>query len=313
MDILTENGIPTDEWRARYLDAIRRFCLMDDTFMTKVFEDKECAELLLRIILDKELTVIKSVSQYNIKNLQGRSIRLDIYAVDSENRRYNIEVQREDSGAVPKRARYNSSLIDANTCKMGDDYSALPETYVIFIMENDVFKRGLPLYTIDRTIKECGYIPFGDESHIVVYVNGSIRDETTLGRLMQDFFCTEAGRMNYATLAKRVGYLKNDTKGVGTMCKIMDELFADVSAEIMEKGIEKGREEGMEKGREEGIEKDREEGMQKGREEGMQKGRAETQRITVLNMLAMGKFTLEEIAQVTAMSVDEVKALQQAG
>ena len=77
------------------------------------------------------------------------------------------------------------------------------------------------------------------------------------------------------------------------MCKIMDELFADVSAEIMEKGMQKGREEGMEKG--------------------MQKGRAETQRITVLNMLAMGKFTLEEIAQVTAMSVDEVKALQQAG
>ena len=32
-------------------EAIKQFRLMDDTFMSKVFEDKECAELLLRVIL----------------------------------------------------------------------------------------------------------------------------------------------------------------------------------------------------------------------------------------------------------------------
>lgn len=51
---------------------------MDDTFMSKVFEDKACAELLLKIILQKELTVKEVISQYTVKNLQGRSIRLDI-------------------------------------------------------------------------------------------------------------------------------------------------------------------------------------------------------------------------------------------
>ena len=58
---------------------------------------------------------------------------MDILAVDSNNRIYNIEIQRSDRGADAKRARYNSSLIDANITEAGDKYDALTETYVIFI------------------------------------------------------------------------------------------------------------------------------------------------------------------------------------
>ena len=38
---------------AKYKPLIQEFSLMDDTFMSKVFEDKECAELVLGIILEK--------------------------------------------------------------------------------------------------------------------------------------------------------------------------------------------------------------------------------------------------------------------
>ena len=82
--------------------------------------------------------------------------RLDILAVDHENRAYNVEVQRSDSGAVAKRARYNSSLLDANLTRKGDAYDALNETYVIFITENDVLRGGLPIYHINRIIEEMG-------------------------------------------------------------------------------------------------------------------------------------------------------------
>lgn len=57
------------EVRADYLDRIRRFTLMDDTFMAKVFEDKKCVELLLRMILEKDLKVERIISQYDLKNL----------------------------------------------------------------------------------------------------------------------------------------------------------------------------------------------------------------------------------------------------
>ncbi|MBQ1192917.1 MAG: hypothetical protein IIX45_02220 [Lachnospiraceae bacterium] len=54
-------------------------------------------------------------TQYSIKNLLGRSVRLDIYAVDNIGKKYNIEVQRADKGAGTKRERYNSSVIDTNS------------------------------------------------------------------------------------------------------------------------------------------------------------------------------------------------------
>ena len=79
------------------LQRLRGFRLLDDDFMSKVFEDKKCAEFLLRIILNRDdLEVKKSNSQYSIKNLQGRSVRLDILAVDKKNRAYNIEIQRNE-------------------------------------------------------------------------------------------------------------------------------------------------------------------------------------------------------------------------
>ena len=163
--------------------------------------------------------------QYAIKNLQGRSVRLDILAMDEAGRVYNIEVQRSDRGASEKRARYNSSLLDANLTEAGSSYDALNETYVIFITEHDVLKAGLPIYHIDRTVQETGAI-FRDQAHII-YVNSQIRDETALGKLMHDFFCTDAGEMYYPVLAKRVQYFKEDTKGVATMCRAMEEMRKD--------------------------------------------------------------------------------------
>ena len=205
------------------LKRIQGFRLLDDDFMSKVFEDKDCAEFLLQIILKRsDLKVKKVQGQYDVKNLQGRSVRLDILAVDRNNRAYNIEVQRSDRGASEKRARYNSSLLDANLTDSGEEYDALNETYVIFITENDILRAGLPIYHIDRTVQETGMI-FNDQAHII-YVNSQIKDETALGKLMHDFFCTDSSKMYYPILANRVWYFKENEKGVATMCRAFEEV-----------------------------------------------------------------------------------------
>lgn len=206
-----------------YLHRIQNLRLIDDNFMTKVFEDKECSEFLLQVILDRDDLTIREVhSQYGLNNIQGRSARLDILAVDEQNKAYNIEIQRNDRGAEVRRARYNSGLMDANITEPGDRYGQLYETYVIFITENDILKAGLPIYHIERTIQETG-MPFGDGAHII-YVNSQIKDDTKLGRLMQDFTCTNPDDMNYPVLAQRVRYFKEDTKGVATMCRAFEEV-----------------------------------------------------------------------------------------
>ena len=212
------------------LKRLKNFRLLDDDFCTKVFEDIECVELLLRIILKKDnLKVTEVHSQYNMKNLHGRSARLDIYAVDDTDAVLNVEVQRSDRGAVPKRARYHSSLIDANVTEPGDKYEKLPESYVIFITEHDIMGAGLPLYHINRFVEETGN-NFGDDSHII-YVNSQIQDGTALGRLMHDFSCTDPSDMNYKILADRVRFFKSDKEGVLTMCQMLEEMRNETALE----------------------------------------------------------------------------------
>lgn len=223
-------GSDFERKHAEDLQRLRGFRLLDDDFMSKVFEDKACVQFLLRIILNrKDLDVRKVHAQHDVKNLQGRSIRLDIIAVDGNGRIYNIEIQRSDKGASIKRARYNSSLLDANVTRPGDEYENLAETYVIFITENDVLKAGLPIYHVDRTIQETGAV-FGDETHII-YVNSQIKDETELGKLMYDFSCTDAKDMHYKILADRVRYFKEDAKGVEAMCRAMEDMRKETAAE----------------------------------------------------------------------------------
>ena len=134
----------------------------------------------------------------------------------------NVEVQRNDKGAGAKRARYNSSLLDANCADAGNTYDDLAETYVIFITERDVLKAELPIYHINRVLEETG-VSFDDGAHII-YVNSQIKNETALGKLMYDFSCTNASNMNYPILAERVRYFKEDEKVVAVMCKAMEDM-----------------------------------------------------------------------------------------
>ena len=222
----TQQELDFERKHEQDLQRLRGLRLIDDDFMAAVFEDPACAEFLLQIILKREdLKVCEVNGQYGIKNLQGRSVRLDILAVDEQNRAYNVEVQRSDRGASEKRARYNSSLLDANLTHSGSSYDALNEAYVIFITENDVLKAGLPIYHIHRMVEETGAV-FNDQSHII-YVNSQIKDESALGKLMRDFFCTDAKDMFYPVLANRVQYFKQDAKGVATMCRAMEEMRKD--------------------------------------------------------------------------------------
>lgn len=212
------------------LQRIREFRLLDDDFMSKVFENKRCSELLLQVILNRNDIKVQNVYiQFDIKNLQGRSVRLDILAVDNSGKIYNIEIQRSNKGAGVKRARYNSSMLDSNITEPGDKYEKLNETYIIFITENDIIKKGLPIYHIDRTIRETGEL-FGDASHII-YVNSQIKDETALGKLMHDFSCVDAKDMNYKVLAERVRYFKEDKEGIDTMCKAMEDMRNETAHE----------------------------------------------------------------------------------
>ena len=216
------------------LRRIREFRLMDDIFMSKCFEDSPvCMELVLRIIMGKpDLKVLEVRTQKQIVNLLHRSLRMDAIATDSDGRKINVEVQRDDRGAEKERARFHSSMMDYEFLDKGNDFVKLPETYVIFITENDVLREGEALYWFERCNRKTGK-PFGDGSHIL-YVNGSKQDDTPLGWLMHDFFCKEPAEMHYDALADRVRHFKEEKAGVDAMCKIMEDALKREREEAME-------------------------------------------------------------------------------
>ncbi len=259
-----------DQLHQEDLERLKGFRLLDDDFLTKCFEgDTKYIQLVLRIVLEMpDLVVVDVRTQVFVENLLNRSVRLDVLATDSSGRKINVEIQRSDKGAGRKRARYNSSMMDANLLRKGEDFDMLPETYVVFITEHDVIGDGQPLYKIERYISGSGK-KFEDGSHIV-YVNGAYRDETPIGKLMHDFSCTDPADMHYSLLADRVRFFKESKEGVAIMCKAMEDMRNQAA---LEAALERAK----------GI---------------------------VNRMLAAGKYSLEEIADMTELSLEEVKKLQ---
>ncbi len=226
---------------------LRGLRLLDDDFMRMVFDDNaEATELLLNVFLNRnDMKVLRVSSQKEMKNPNGRSVRLDIYAMDAEGRHYDIEIQRQDRGAGERRARFNSSMLDTRLLQSGQNPETMPDSYVIFITENDVRRQNRPIYCFHRRDDETNEL-FDDGSHII-YVNGAYKDEESrIGRLMHDFRCVEADDMHHRVLADRVRYFKETEGGRAVMCKVMEDMRNEaINAEkirtilaMIEKGLD---------------------------------------------------------------------------
>ncbi len=265
----------TEQQHQEDLQRLRDLRPIDDDFMRCLFKDNiPLAEFVLRIITGKQdLIITDCETQKDMKRLAGaRSICLDAYGTDSTGKRYDFEIQRQEKGADPHRARYHSSVMDVENLHSGQEFKELPDTYTIFIIEKDFYGKGEPVYPIERINLATGK-SFEDGEHIL-YVNGEYRGESNLGKLMHDFNCTSADDMNFELMADRTRYLKENPKGVSEMCRIME----DMRNESLKEGIKEGIKEGMKE--------------------------------AALRMLAAGKYALEEIANISGLSLEEVNQLK---
>ena len=257
----------------KYKGIIKNFTLMSDIFMRNVFKKRECLEYVLQVIMKKkDLHVIDQIIQKDYKNLQGRSAVMDCVAKDSTGKQFDVEIQQDNEEASPKRARYHSGLMDMNTLNPGQDFEKLPESYVIFITRDDILGYGLPIYHIDRQIKELEEA-FQDEAHII-YVNSKKQDDTQLGRLMHDLHCKKADEMHSPILAKRVYELKETQKGVELMCHEMEKIYS--------------------------------EGMESGEKRGIEMGELKAKKETILSLAEMG-IPVDKIAKAVNLSEKDVQ------
>ena len=220
------------------LDHLR---LLDDVLMVFVFDENiPAVELVLKILLQEQELSIQCVEvQKELRNLYGHSVRMDVVARDAAGRQFDLEAQREKEKWLPQRLRYYSSMADTRMLDSGRNYGDLQDSYTIFIMENDIGKRGQPFYCFQRW---DGASEMEDGSYLF-YVNGEYEGDDPIGRLMHDFRCTRAENMFYPELAERVKYLKDHTEGRHFMSSILDEW----KKEIVEETRKEAEQEAIEK------------------------------------------------------------------
>ena len=221
------------EWE-RVNSLVDTLTLFDDELMGRVFDkNTQATELVLRLILGRNIKVISVNGQKEIRNAKvgGRNIILDVHAIDVDGEEMNIEVQGGSEGAHVRRARYHSSMLDTGMLKESQPFKELKDSYVIFIYKRDKFGKGLPLYHIDRYIKETEET-FGDGSHII-YVNGSYRGDDAIGKLVSDFHQTDSEKMYYSELADGVEHYKETEKGRGNMSEAVEKYAREYAEECV--------------------------------------------------------------------------------
>lgn len=210
---------------------IQKLRPIDDIFFEVLARNpRVCEEMLRTILEDKELVVESVITQMSERNLYGRSVRLDALCTLGNGTRCNIEVQRSDNDDHLRRVRYNASSITVKESNTGDNFSEITELYVVYISEFDIFNDGLTTYHIDKVIRENGKVV--DDGLHEIFVNTAVYDNTDIADLMQCFKSTEVNSLKFPRLSEEVTNLKTTEGGVRSMCKIMEDMFAEEKAKM---------------------------------------------------------------------------------
>lgn len=231
--------------RERRVEEARKFNLLSNVFMSVALNDKLACQHVLRILMGiPDLTVREVRTQYRISKVTSHDAILDILAEDGNGRLYGIEIQRTDTIDHARRTRFYGAMIDSEYLQKGKTYAELPDVYLIYISETDLWKAGYTVYPVEKYFKNTE-LPYEDGQYIL-YINAAINDGSPTAKLMQYFKTANPEDMSQGELSKRIRYLKCEEGGYAEMC--------EVSEKIYQEGIEQGIERGIERGIEQGIE-----------------------------------------------------------
>ena len=150
--------------------------------------------------------------------------------------------------------------------------SEIMDSYVMVICDDDYFDKKKTIVEVDRYFDDGS--PYNDGNHII-YFNTSVMDlNTEEGKLAYDLKCTEAEKMHYNELREAVAAYKNSETG--------ERKMSSVWKEVEDEGIAKG----------------------------IIKGKSERSAEVARNLLAQKVLSNEQIAQATALSLDEVSRIK---
>ena len=275
--------------------------LLDRFLFSQAADDPDTMRDMLEIILGREvvLKLLPQTEKEQRTHPLNRYVRLDVWAMDEEERIYNTEVQKEDTGNLPKRSRFYQALIDSNLLKPGEvGFQRLNPVYIILICPFDLFGYGLYRYTFQMQCKEVPGLSLQDGA-VRIFLN--TRGQHTEGVPQE--------------LIELLRYMEHTTEEVSASCtserihNIQKRIHAIKSSEkigvkYMQAWEEKILE--QEKAREEG----RQEGHASGLREGLTQGGIQKLRKQVEKKVQKG-FSVEEIAEMLEEDIETIQKLME--
>lgn len=228
--------------REKLIEAGKEYNLLSDAFMSVALRDIPACQYVLRILTGiKDLKVCEVRSQYRVSKIESHDAVLDVLAEDETGRLFDLEIQRADTLDHARRTRFYSSMIDSNYLEKGKTYSDLPEVYVIYVSETDLWKAGYTTYELEKKFRKSN-VSYDDGQH-VLYINAAVNDGSETAKLMDYFKTADPDDMEHGELSQRVHFLKCDEGGLSEMCEVTERIY--------KMGREDGRDEGRAEGREE--------------------------------------------------------------
>lgn len=159
--------------------SVEDLTIRDNFMFSAIMSDAEHCKKLLEIILETEIERVEvDYEKSFVHNPRYHGVRLDVYAKDKANTRYNVEMQVR-SEPLEKRTRYYHDEIDMDLLPKGEKYADLPDTYVIFICNFDPIEDGEKYrYRIKTVIEEIPTRDYVDGRHtILLSTKGKNADE----------------------------------------------------------------------------------------------------------------------------------------
>jgi predicted transposase/invertase (TIGR01784 family) len=234
--------------------------LMDRFLFSEVMENPEIMQDMLQIILRHPIDLEGSPQSEKEQRgvTWGKSIRLDVWATDTEGNRYDTEVQNKNTHNLPKRSRYYQSIMDSRMLPIGEvDYNRLKAVYIIMIMPFDLFGQGRYQYTFTMRSSEDPDLALEDGAvRIFLNTHGTNPEDVSpdLVELLNYMEHTNAQTANNCTNAQirrmqeRIEQIKaSEEVGVKYM-QAWEERVLDMN-DARQEGIAIGTERGKEEGR----------------------------------------------------------------
>ena len=232
------------------MDTLLKNLTIKNNFMfAAVMSDEEnCKGFLERALPIKVDHVEISTEKSIVYHPEYKGVRLDVYAKDENNTRYNVEMQVLKQLALGRRSRYYQSHMDMDLLVKGCNYAELPDSYVIFLCDFDPFGKGKYRYTFQVTCREEENVSLKD-GRCIVFLNTHGKNVEDVPKELVSFLRFVHADLKESQKDFEDDYVRQVQKSVTHIrdSREMEERFM-----LLELLLEDERREGRKEGEEEG-------------------------------------------------------------